>query len=76
MALFARVGEGWDGPGLGSADLTFYFGTPTLDFPLDLQHAALINALDVWASVAALTFTEVLLAFTLISSFRAASRGV
>jgi Matrixin len=57
-APFALVGDGWDGPGLGSADLTFYFGTPTLDFPLDLQHAALITALDAWASVAALTFTE------------------
>ncbi len=59
---FTVVGEGWDGPGLGSADLSFYFGIPTLDFPRDLQHAALITALDAWASVAALTFTEAPLA--------------
>ena len=59
---FAVFGEGWDGPGRGRADLTFYFGTPTLDFPRDLQHAALITALDAWASVAALTFTETFLA--------------
>ena len=58
---FTVVGEGWDGPGRGRADLTFYFGTPTLDFPRDLQHAALITALDAWASVAAVTFTETFL---------------
>ena len=39
-------------------DLSFYFGTPTLDFPRDLQHAVSDHALDAWASVAALTFTE------------------
>jgi hypothetical protein len=55
---FVTVGEGWDGPGLGSADLTFYFGVSTPDLSLDLQHTALIAALDAWASVAALTFTE------------------
>jgi len=59
---FVLEGEGWDGPGLGSADLSFYFGTPTLDFALDSQHGALITALDAWASVAALTFTEAPLA--------------
>jgi hypothetical protein len=55
---FVVVGQGWDGPGLGSADLTFYFGTPTLDLPLDLQHEILISAFNVWGSVAALTFSE------------------
>jgi hypothetical protein len=55
---FTTVGEGWDGPGLGSAELSFYLGLPTPDLPLALQHAALIAALDVWGSTAALTFTE------------------
>jgi Matrixin/PEP-CTERM motif len=59
MALpFATVGEGWDGPGLGAADLTFHFGTPTPDLPLTVQRAALIAALDAWASVAVLNFSE------------------
>lgn len=55
---FTTVGEGWDGPGLGSAALTFAFGNPTLDLPLDLQRAALIAALNVWAAAVDLTFTE------------------
>ncbi len=59
---FATVGEGWDGPGLGSADLTFYFGPPTPDLTLGEQRATLSAALDVWASVAAVSFTETALA--------------
>jgi hypothetical protein len=55
---FATVGEGWDGPGLGSADLTYHFGTPTPDLPLTVQHSALVGALGVWASAALLTFSE------------------
>lgn len=55
---FATIGEGWDGSGLGAASLTFAFGTPTPDLPLDLQRAAIVDALDVWAAVVNVTFTE------------------
>jgi hypothetical protein len=55
---FNTIGDGWDGPGLNSASLTFAFGTPTPDLPLDLQRAAIISALDVWAAVVDVTFTE------------------
>jgi hypothetical protein len=55
---FATVGEGWDGPGRGRADLTFHFGTPTPDLTLDAQRATFTAALNVWASVAAVSFTE------------------
>ena len=52
------VGPGWDGPGLGSADLTFYFGTPTPDLTIEVQHKALAAALRVWSSVARVRFSE------------------
>jgi hypothetical protein len=55
---FTTIGDGWDGPGLGSASPTFAFGTPTPDLPLDLQRTAIIAALDVWAAVVNVTFTE------------------
>jgi Matrixin len=55
---FTTEGDGWDGPGLGTAALTFAFGNATPDLPLDLQRAALIAALDVWAAVVHVTFTE------------------
>src|SRR5262245_4964704 len=55
---FVTVGDGWDGPGLGSANLTYYFGVPTPDLSLNLQHTALVAALDAWASIVAVTFKE------------------
>ena len=55
---FTPIGDGWDGPGLGGASLTFAFGAPTPDLPLALQRAAIIAALDVWAAVVNVTFTE------------------
>jgi Matrixin/PEP-CTERM motif len=58
LAFTILEGEGWDGPGLGRAHLTFHFGTPTPDLTLDAQRAAFTAALDVWASVAAVSFTE------------------
>jgi hypothetical protein len=51
-------GDGWDGPGLGSADLTYYFGTPTADVTIEAQQRSLVAALGVWSSVAAVTFSQ------------------
>ena len=52
------VGPGWDGPGLGSADLTFFFGTPTPDLTIEAQRKTLATALRVWSSVARVRFSE------------------
>lgn len=52
------VGDGWDGPGLGSATVTYHLAAPTLDLPLLTQKSTLASALGVWSSVAALTFIE------------------
>ena len=51
---------GWDGPGQGSASLTYYFGALTDDSALtDSQvEAAVVSALNAWSQVAAVTFTE------------------
>jgi Matrixin/PEP-CTERM motif len=53
-------GPGWDGPGLGPADLTYHFGTPTADLTIEAQHQALAAALRVWssASVVLVSFRE------------------
>jgi len=50
---------GWDGPGLGSASLTYYFGTLTSDVPYQSVKEALVLATDIWASVVDVTFSEV-----------------
>jgi len=52
--------DGWDGPGLGSASLTYYFGNLTSDLPEATVKSTLVDALNVWASVVDITFTETL----------------
>ncbi|MFQ5646386.1 MAG: M10 family metallopeptidase domain-containing protein [bacterium] len=59
---FTTVGPGWDGPGLGSASLSYYFGDMSGDLSVASQKSAFRAALDVWASVAALSFSETMLA--------------
>jgi len=56
--LAATFGDGWDGPGLGAASLSVYFGAlPSwLDRNAALGEAR--RALDAWAGVAQLSFTE------------------
>lgn len=51
---------GWDGPGLGSAELTYFIGDVPQDMGLERQEvaAAVENALDVWSDVANVLFTE------------------
>jgi hypothetical protein len=50
--------DGWDGPGLGSADLKYHFINGTTD--TTGEHEQVEDALDEWAKYAALTFTETL----------------
>lgn len=57
-SLASSFGEGWDGPGLGAAELGYYLGrmTPALDAAL--TRAEIERALREWAAVVAVTFTE------------------
>jgi len=51
---------GWDGPGQGSASLTYYFGPLTQDNGLtdnDVK-AVVVAALNAWSQVAAVTWSE------------------
>jgi hypothetical protein len=54
------VSVGWDGPGLGAADLSYYLGDVSANVGLDQAtvDAVFEKALDIWASVADVTFTE------------------
>lgn len=49
---------GWDGPGLGSAELTYYVANAPPGFSQASINELIADALDVWASVAAITFTR------------------
>ena len=57
-APFGVVGEGWDGPGLGRADLTWSFPDPVGNNGTMRQHDIFQENLDRWSAVAALGFTE------------------
>src|SRR4051812_26941213 len=48
---------GWDGPGLGSASLTYYIGDPPVSLSPAAVQAAIGTALGAWSAVADLTFT-------------------
>lgn len=51
---------GWDGPGLGEADLIYHFGTLTQDNGVTTSQveAAVVSAMQVWSQVVAITWTE------------------
>ena len=53
----AKVGEGWDGPGLGGADLLYAFSSVTLKLPADAAKSEFARAFAEWAKYARLTFT-------------------
>ncbi len=57
-SLASSFGEGWDGPGLGSASLTYYLGrmSPALD--AQATRAEIVRALQEWSNVVRLTFSE------------------
>ncbi|MEM7394147.1 MAG: matrixin family metalloprotease, partial [Verrucomicrobiota bacterium] len=55
-APFVTISEGWDGPGLGSADITYNFVNASATIANANQ--IMVDALNKWAAVAALTFTE------------------
>ena len=50
--------RGWDGPGQGSAELTYYIGaTPSYLSPSQVEDT-LEKALDTWANVVDIEFTQ------------------
>jgi hypothetical protein len=51
------VGEGWDGPGLGGADLKYAFVHMTEKLPADSAQAEIVRAFAEWAKYAKLTFS-------------------
>ena len=55
---FVTVGEGWDGPGLGSAALSYHFVNGTPDVPGALEAQEVRRALNIWSQYALLTWTE------------------
>jgi hypothetical protein len=52
----ATVGDGWDGPGQGSAAVGYYFQALTQKLPSDQVRAELLRAMQEWSRVAGVTF--------------------
>jgi hypothetical protein len=53
----ATVGDGWDGPGRGHADLRYYFQTLTSKLPPDKVRSEILRAMSEWTRSASLTFS-------------------
>lgn len=53
----AAVGEGWDGPGQGSAAVGYYFQRLTQKVPADQVRAEILRAMQEWSHVASVTFS-------------------
>jgi hypothetical protein len=51
------MGDGWDGPGRGGADLNYTFVHLTDKLPADAAKAEIVRAFSEWAKYAKLTFT-------------------
>jgi PKD repeat protein len=54
---YAVHDDGWDGPGLGSAALKYYFLNGTDDIPGTGEQTQCIRAMTEWATYAAITWT-------------------
>jgi Matrixin len=52
------VGDGWDGPGLGSASLNYSFVNVTTQAPADSVESEIERAYAEWAKYAQVTFTQ------------------
>jgi len=53
----AAVGEGWDGPGQGSAAVGYYFQRLTQKLAQDQVRAELLRAMQEWSRVASVAFS-------------------
>ncbi len=54
----AVASAGWDGPGTGSAELTYYLANTPAELSKAEVSAAIKTALDAWSQVAGIRFTE------------------
>jgi hypothetical protein len=54
----AKMSEGWDGPGLGSAALTYSWGVFTDQLPAAAGKAEIVRAFNEWAKFAQLSFLQ------------------
>lgn len=54
----AIVGDGWDGPGRGAADLQFAFGHLTEKLPADGAQVEIARALSEWTKYVKISFTQ------------------
>jgi hypothetical protein len=74
----AAIGEGWDGPGQGSAAVGYYFQSLTQKLPADQVRTELLKAMQEWSRVAGVTFNPAsgpYLARTLNILFASGSHG-
>lgn len=53
----AKVGDGWDGPGQGGANLLYAFASVTEKLPADAAKSEVARAFAEWAKYVKLTFT-------------------
>ena len=51
------IGDGWDGPGLGSASLTYVFQTVTAKLPAGAPQSEIARAFAEWSKYVQVTFT-------------------
>ena len=58
-APFTTPSQGWDGPGLGSADLGYFFYNGTDKIPGDSENDAIVEQMMKWAKYAAITWSPV-----------------
>jgi matrixin/Big-like domain-containing protein len=55
--LVPTVGDGWDGPGLGAANMFYAFASLSPKLPTDIMESEIARALNEWTKYAQLTFT-------------------
>ncbi len=58
VANYVIVHQGWDGPGQGSASLTYYFVNGTPDIAGDIEQIEIAEGITEWADHVQLYFTE------------------
>ncbi len=51
-------GDGWDGPGLGAANLTYVFSQLTAQLPADSQKTEILRAMGEWSKVVRVSWQQ------------------
>ncbi|MEI9812806.1 MAG: matrixin family metalloprotease [Acidobacteriota bacterium] len=54
----ATVGNGWDGAGLGSAALKYFWGNPTVKLPPAQAWGEIVRAMNEWSKVASVSWSQ------------------